>query len=60
MASWSSRWLTPFFLPTVRDQLRGVPAVRYQGDQVASVELEARWQFFEPLRSVVAFGGYAG
>jgi hemolysin activation/secretion protein len=37
-------------------QLRGVPAVRYQGDQAASVELEARWQFFGRW-SVVAFGG---
>jgi len=52
--AWSSDG-TPFFLrPFV--QLRGVPAVRYQGDQAASVELEARWQFFGRW-SVVAFGG---
>ena len=41
--AWSSDG-TPFFLrPFI--QLRGVPAVRYQGDQAASVEVEARWQF---------------
>ena len=52
--SWSSDG-TPFFLrPFV--QLRGVPAARYQGDQAASVELEARWQFMGRW-SVVAFGG---
>ena len=52
--SWSSD-ATPFFLrPFV--QLRGVPAVRYQGDQAASVEFEARWQFYGRW-SVVGFGG---
>ena len=52
--AWSSDG-TPFFLrPFI--QLRGVPAVRYQGDQAASVELEARWQVFGRW-SVVAFGG---
>ena len=52
--AWSSDG-TPFFLrPFI--QLRGVPAVRYQGDQAASIELEARWQFFGRW-SVVAFGG---
>jgi hypothetical protein len=52
--AWSSEG-TPFFLrPFV--QLRGVPAVRYQGDQAASVEVEARWQFVGRW-SVVAFGG---
>jgi len=46
---------TPFFLrPFV--QLRGVPAMRYQGDQMASAEVEARWQFYGRW-SVVAFGG---
>ena len=46
---------TPFFLrPFVT--LRGVPAVRYQGDQAASIEIEARWQFYGRW-SVVAFGG---
>jgi hypothetical protein len=51
---WSSHG-TPFFLrPFVA--LRGVPAMRYQGDSMASVELEARWQFYGRW-SVVAFGG---
>jgi len=46
---------TPFFLrPYV--VLRGVPAVRYQGDEAASIEVEARWQFHGRW-SVVAFGG---
>jgi hypothetical protein len=46
---------TPFFLrPYV--QLRGVPSVRFQGDRVASLEVEARWQFYGRW-SVVAFGG---
>ena len=52
--SWSSEG-TPFFLrPYV--QLRGVPAMRFQGDQAASLELEARWQFLGRW-SAVAFGG---
>jgi hypothetical protein len=46
----------PFFLrPYV--QLRGVPAMRYQGDQVASLEVEARWQF-SGRWSLVPFGGF--
>jgi hypothetical protein len=52
--AWSSTG-TPFFLkPFVI--LRGVPAMRYQGDQMASVEAEVRWQFHGRW-SVVAFGG---
>jgi outer membrane receptor protein involved in Fe transport len=52
--AWSSSG-TPFFLrPFV--QLRGVPAMRFQGDQMASVEAEARWRFFGRW-SVVGFGG---
>jgi hypothetical protein len=52
--AWSSNG-TPFFLrPYI--QLRGVPAMRYQGDQQASIEVEARWQFYGRW-SVVAFGG---
>jgi len=52
--AWSSTG-TPFFLrPYV--QLRGVPAVRFQGDQAASLELEARWQFMGRWSAVV-FGG---
>jgi len=46
---------TPFFLrPFVT--LRGVPDVRYQGDETVSLELEGRWQF-QGRWSVVAFGG---
>jgi hypothetical protein len=46
---------TPFFLrPYI--QLRGVPVMRYQGDQMASAEFESRWQFYGRW-SVVAFGG---
>lgn len=36
--------------------LRGVPALRYQGEQAASVEVELRWQFHARISSVV-FGG---
>ena len=42
--------------PRASDDSRGVPAVRYQGDQAASVEFEARWQFHGRW-SLVAFGG---
>jgi len=46
---------TPFFLrPYIA--LRGVPDVRYQGDEVVSLEVEGRWQFHGRW-SVVAFGG---
>lgn len=52
--AWSSAG-TPFFLrPYV--MLRGVPAVRYQGDRMSSAEVEARWQF-SGRWSVVAFAG---
>jgi hypothetical protein len=52
--AWSSDG-TPFFLrPYIA--LRGVAAMRYQGDQMMSAEVEARWQFYERW-SVVAFGG---
>jgi hypothetical protein len=52
--AWSSSG-TPFFLrPYV--VLRGVPAVRYQGDTAASVEAEGRWQF-SGRWSAVVFGG---
>lgn len=45
----------PFFLrPFIA--LRGVPAMRYQGDRTLSTEVEARWQFYGRW-SVVAFGG---
>jgi hypothetical protein len=53
-AQWSSSD-TPFYLrPFV--QLRGVQALRYQGDQAASGEAELRWQF-HPRFSAVAFAG---
>jgi len=46
---------TPFFLrPYIK--LRGVQAMRYQGDEMASVEAEARWQF----RGRWSFVGAAG
>jgi len=52
--AWSSEG-TPFFLrPFV--QLRGVAAMRYQGDQAASLEVEARWQLYGRW-SLVGFGG---
>jgi len=51
---WSSNG-TPFFLrPYV--MLRGVPAMRYQGERMASMEVEARWQF-SGRWSIVGFGG---
>lgn len=46
---------TPFYLrPYVT--LRGVPAMRYQGEKVAEAEAEVRWQW-RPRWSAVAFGG---
>ena len=52
--AWSSAG-TPFFLrPYI--QLRGVPAVRYQGDEAASFEIETRWQFHGRW-SVIGFAG---
>jgi len=46
---------TPFFLrPFV--SLRGVPAMRYQGEQAGEAELELRWQM-HPRFSLVGFGG---
>jgi hypothetical protein len=52
--AWASGG-TPFFLrPYI--QLRGVPAMRYQGDEVGFLELEARWQFYGRW-SAVPFAG---
>jgi hypothetical protein len=52
--AWSSAG-TPFFLrPFVG--LRGVQALRYQGDEIAAVEAEARWQVAGRW-SLVGFGG---
>jgi hypothetical protein len=46
---------TPFYVrPYI--QLRGIPSLRYQGEEAASVELELRWQF-HPRFSAVGFGG---
>jgi len=45
----------PFFLqPYV--QLRGAPAMRYQGQEVAQAEAELRWQFWKRF-SMVGFAG---
>ncbi|MEJ8857279.1 BamA/TamA family outer membrane protein [Variovorax robiniae] len=45
----------PFYLrPFI--SLRGVPAMRYQGEYTAQAEAEVRWQFWERF-SVVGFGG---
>jgi hypothetical protein len=52
--NWSSSD-TPFYArPYIG--LRGVPALRYQGEQAASAELELRWQF-HPRFGLVGFGG---
>jgi hypothetical protein len=52
--AWASD-STPFFLrPYI--QLRGVAAMRYQGAQAASLEVEARWQCYGRW-SVVPFVG---
>jgi len=53
--AWSSEG-TPFFLrPYI--QLRGVPAMRYQGEKMASVEVEARWPVSGRWSGVVFGGG---
>ncbi|MFD0882951.1 hypothetical protein ACFQ2A_23170 [Variovorax dokdonensis] len=53
--AWASED-TPFFLlPYVF--LRGVPAMRYQGEEVASLEMEGRWRFAGRW-SAVAFAGF--
>lgn len=45
----------PFFLrPYI--ELRGVQAMRYQGDEMASAEVEARWRFRDRWSAVVAAG----
>jgi len=45
----------PFFLePYI--SLRGAPAMRYQGEEVAQAEAELRWQFWKRV-SVVGFAG---
>lgn len=47
---------TPFYARPYVD-LRGVPALRYQGEHAFSGELELRWQFHRRI-SAVCFGGY--
>lgn len=54
-AARSSSDGTPFYLRPFVD-LRGVQAMKYQGDQAAEVELELRWQF-HPRFSAVGFAG---
>lgn len=45
----------PFYLhPYI--SLRGVPVMRYQGEEIAQFEAELRWQFWGRL-SVLGFGG---
>jgi hypothetical protein len=45
----------PFYLlPYIG--LRGVPIMRYQGEEVIALEAELRWQFYKRF-SLVAFGG---
>jgi outer membrane protein assembly factor BamA len=46
----------PFYMcPYI--SLRGVPVMRYQGNQVAQGELETQWQFWRRI-SLVGFAGY--
>lgn len=44
-------WALPFVF------MRGIPAMRYQGDSMAQIETEARWDFKGPW-SMVFFAGY--
>jgi hypothetical protein len=46
---------TPFYMRPFIYQ-RGVPAMRYQGEDVAQLEAELRWQFWKRL-SLVGFAG---
>jgi len=49
---------TPFYMrPFV--YMRGVPAMRYQGEAAAQVEAELRWQFWERFSLVGFVGGGA-
>jgi hypothetical protein len=48
----------PFYLrPFI--SLRGAPIMRYQGDEVAQLEAELRWQFWQRF-SVVGFAIQVG
>lgn len=47
---------TPFYLmPYI--SMRGVPAMRYQGEEMAQIEAELRWQFWERFGLVGFVGG---
>lgn len=49
---------TPFYLrPFI--SLRGAPALRYQGEEVAQIEAELRWQLWKRF-SLVGFAGCGG
>ena len=51
-----SRGEVPFYLrPFI--SLRGAPVMRYQGEEVAQVEAELRWQCWKRF-SVIGFAGY--
>jgi hypothetical protein len=43
-------YMNPFIL------MRGVPAMRYQGEEMAQIEAELRWQFWKRF-SIVGFAG---
>jgi hypothetical protein len=46
----------PFFLnPFI--SMRGVPMMRFQGEEIAQAELELRWQFYKRLSILAFFGG---
>jgi outer membrane protein assembly factor BamA len=48
----------PFYLrPFI--SLRGAPIMRYQGEEMAQIEIELRWQFWKRF-SVVGFAGVGG
>ena len=48
----------PFYLrPFI--SLRGVPIMRYQGDEIAQIETELRWQFWKRFSLVGFVGGGA-
>ena len=54
----SFTWGIPVFYARPYVTLRGVPAMRYQRENLAESELELRWQFWKRC-SVVGFGGPA-
>jgi hypothetical protein len=54
--SWAASYSDPpfYLLPSVA--LRGAPLMRYQGQEVAQIETELRWQFWNRF-SLLMFGG---